>query len=70
MPMTIGSKLKQTISSLKGIQATLRIYAVQTKSEDARSAFTDALETTGQAIQDLEKRLQALEFEEPQYKGF
>lgn len=67
--MTIASQVKQTLASLKGARGTLRVYSTQTRDEEARSVFTDALEVTNSVIEDLEKRLQTLEFEEPQYKG-
>ncbi|OLN27064.1 DUF1657 domain-containing protein [Desulfosporosinus metallidurans] len=67
--MTVASQVKQTLASLKGARGTLRVYSTQTRDEEARSVFTDALEVTNSVIEDLEKRLQTLEFEEPQYKG-
>lgn len=67
--MTIGSKVKQTLANLKGIQGTLRIYSVQSQKEEAKAAYKEALTTTGSVIRDLENRLKTLEFEEPQYKG-
>lgn len=67
--MTVASQVKQTLASLKGARGTLREYSTQTRDEEARSVFTDALEVTNSVIEDLEKRLQTLEFEEPQYKG-
>lgn len=67
--MTVASQVKQTLAGLKGVQGTLRIYSAQTRDEETRSVFSEALETTGGIINDLERRLQVLEFQEPQYKG-
>jgi bacterioferritin (cytochrome b1) len=67
--MTVASQLKQTLTNLKGFRGTLRVYSTQTRDEETRSVFTDALEDTNTIIKDLENRLQTLEFEEPQYKG-
>jgi len=67
--MTVASQVKQTIASLKGTRGTLRVYITQTRDDETRSVFTDALNETNTIIEDLEKRLQVLEFEEPQYKG-
>jgi bacterioferritin (cytochrome b1) len=67
--MTVGSQVKQTLSSLKGAQATLRIYAAQTRDEETRAVYEEALASTGEIIKDLEERLHKLEFQEPQYKG-
>lgn len=67
--MTVASQVKQTLASLKGARGTLRVYSTQTRDEETRSMFTDALEVTSSIIEDMEERLGTLEFEEPQYKG-
>lgn len=67
--MTVASQVKQTLASLKGVQGTLRIYSIQTQDEETVSVYKEALETTAAVISDLEKRMQVLEFQEPQYKG-
>jgi hypothetical protein len=67
--MTVASQVKQTLASLKGIQGTLRIYSAQTQDEETKLVFNEALEITKEIINDLEKRDQVLEFQEPQYKG-
>lgn len=67
--MTVGSKVKQTLSSLKSAKSTLEIYAVQSQDEEAVYAFREAIDMVKGVLNDLEKRVQTLEFEEPQYKG-
>ena len=67
--MTVASQVKQTLASLKGARGTLRVYSNQTRDDESQAVFTDAIEETNTIIEDLEKRLQTLEFEEPQYKG-
>jgi Protein of unknown function (DUF1657). len=67
--MTVGSQVKQTIAGLKSAQATLKIYSIQSQSEEARSAFNQAVTSTAEIISGMEERLKVLEFEEPQYKG-
>ncbi|MBA1334548.1 MAG: hypothetical protein HPY66_2397 [Firmicutes bacterium] len=67
--MTVGSQVKQTLSSLKSAQATMKIYAVQTRNKETADAFDKAAAITGEIIKDLEERLQTLELQEPQYKG-
>jgi hypothetical protein len=67
--MTVGSKVKQTLSNLKGIESTLRIYSVQSRNKVERTVYTQELETVESVIKDIEDRLKTLEFEEPQYKG-
>lgn len=67
--VTVASQVKKTVATLKGNQATLRLYALQTKSEETRSVYKEALQVTEKMISDLESRVQTLEYEEPQYKG-
>ncbi|MEW6661429.1 MAG: DUF1657 domain-containing protein [Bacillota bacterium] len=67
--MTVAGQVKQTLASLKGAKATLDIFASFEKTE-AKQVFERNTERIGKVINELEKRLQALEFEEPQYKGF
>ena len=68
--MTTGSKIKQTLASLKGAQSTLRIYAVQAQDEKAKQVFKQALEETESIVKDIEARVRVMEYEEPQFKGF
>lgn len=67
--MTVASQVKQTLATLKGNQGTLRLYMLQTRDEETRLAYRETLVATGRIINDLEERLQTLEYQEPQYKG-
>lgn len=67
--MTVASQVKKTIATLKGNQGTLRLYALQTRDEETKLVYYEALEATGKIINDLEERMQTLEYSEPQYKG-
>lgn len=67
--MTVASQVKQVIAALKGSQGTIRLYAAQTQKEETRAVYDEAMETTSEIIRDLEKRLSAIEYQEPQYKG-
>ena len=67
--MTVASQVKQTLATLKGIQGTLRIYTTQTQDQETNTAYNEALNVTNAVINDIENRLQTLEFQEPQYKG-
>jgi len=66
--MTVASQVKQTLATLKGSQGTLRLYASQTRDEETKLVYKEALDATGIIINDLEKRMQFLEYQEPQYK--
>ena len=67
--MTVGSKVKQTLANLKGIESTLRIYSVQSTNEEEVIIYKQELQTVESVIKDVENRIKELEFEEPQYKG-
>lgn len=66
--MTVASRVKQTLAGLKSAQATLRLYAAQSQSQEAQIVFTDALEVIGGIGNEIEERLRTMEFQEPQYK--
>ncbi|TDF98136.1 DUF1657 domain-containing protein [Paenibacillus piri] len=68
--MTVGSQVKTCLASLKSAQASLEQFALNTQNQDAKNAFTTASQTTQQVINDIQSRVQQLENEEPQYKGF
>jgi len=68
--MTVGAQVKQTIASLKGARATLETMASIEENRDARAVLAGSVRRIDQIIKDMEKRVGAIEFEEPQYKGF
>jgi len=67
--MTVGSKVKQTLATLRGAEATLRVYSLQERDKEARAIYADAFEEISKIKIDLDKRVGVMEFEEPQYKG-
>ena len=67
--MTVSSKVKQTLATLKGTEATLRVYSLQERDKEARAIYSEAFEEISKIKIDLEKRVSTIEFEEPQYKG-
>lgn len=67
--MTVASQVKQTLATLKGNQGTLRLYALQTRDEETKLIYNETLKATSVMINDLERRLHTLEYQEPQYKG-
>lgn len=67
--MTVASNLKQTLVNLKGAQSTLRIYSIQIQDKKAKNVYREALKETEEVVQSLEKRLKAIQLQEPQYKG-
>ena len=67
--MTVASKIKQTLATLKGSEATLKIYSLQERDKEARAVYMEAFEEIHKIKMDLEKRVGEIEFQEPQYKG-
>ncbi|MEY8762828.1 MULTISPECIES: DUF1657 domain-containing protein [Clostridium] len=67
--MTVGSKVKQTLVTLKGAGSTLRLYSLQEQDKKARDVYGEAFEAVENVVQDLNRRIKFLKQEEPQYKG-
>ncbi|WP_347490652.1 DUF1657 domain-containing protein [Desulfoscipio sp. XC116] len=68
--MTVSGQVKQTIASLKGTKATLQAFAAVEANIQSRQTFERNIARLQGVIQDMNKRVSVLEFEEPQYKGF
>lgn len=68
--MTIGTQVKQTLAGLKGAQANLELFALNTQNKKAKQAYTEAAQQTNSIVNTLEQRVAELEKEEPQFKGF
>jgi hypothetical protein len=68
--VTVASQVKQTLASLKGAQANLETFALNTQNKQAKQLYTQAAQTTQSICDTLEQRVMQLETEEPQYKGF
>jgi len=43
--MTVASQVKKTIATLRGNQGTLRLYASQTRDEETKLVYNEALQT-------------------------
>jgi len=68
--MTISAQVRQTLASLKGVQATLETFASSEENQEAKAILSRNTQRINHVVRDMEKRLGVLEFEEPQYKGF
>lgn len=68
--MTVASSVKQTLAGLKGAQANLETFALQTQDKKTKQLYSQAAEQTQTIVDSLESRVQQLEQQEPQYKGF
>ncbi len=68
--MTVSSQVKQTIAGLKSAQASFEQFALQTENKQAKQLYENAAQQTMSILKSVEPRIQQLEQEEPQYKGF
>ncbi|MFH5182704.1 DUF1657 domain-containing protein [Paenibacillus sp. TAB 01] len=68
--MTVASSVKTTLASLKSAQASLETFALSTQNQEAKQLFENAAKQTQQICDQVSSRVQQLENEEPQYKGF
>lgn len=70
MNLTTSTDVKSCLASLKSAQASLEQFALSTQNKNAKQMFSQAAESTQQIVDQLAARVQQLENEEPQYKGF
>lgn len=68
--MTIACDVKKTMAGLKSAQASFETFAMQTQNQQAKDLYTQAAQQTQAIIDTLGPRVQQMEQEEPQYKGF
>lgn len=68
--MTVAQQVKTTLASLKSAQSNLETFALGTQNQQAKTLFETAAKSTQQIVDQLSSRVQQLENEEPQYKGF
>lgn len=68
--MTVATQVKTCLASLKSAQANLEQFALNTQNQEAKTTFSNAAQTTQQIVDQVNTRVQQMETEEPQYKGF
>ena len=68
--MTIASEVKQSLASLKGIEADLSSLALRTQDHQSKRTLHETMMVVHEIVTDLKKRIGELEREESQYKGF
>jgi conjugal transfer/entry exclusion protein len=67
--LTIVSNVKQTLSTIKNIEAQLSSFAINSLDENAKKVFHETMLTICDVKDDLQNRVYELERAEPQYKG-
>jgi hypothetical protein len=68
--MTIATQVKTCLASLKSAQASLETFALGTQNQEAKLLFENAAQSTQQIVDQVSSRVQQIENEEPQFKGF
>jgi len=68
--MTVASRVKQTVASLKSAEATIKNYALYHPDPNVKGVFENCHKNMKIMMDDMEKRLAQIEIEEPQFKGF
>lgn len=67
--MTVAANVNQCLATIKGIEAQLSIFALNSVEDEAQKAFHEAMLVIGEIKNDLLERKNKLELEEPQYKN-
>ncbi|TKC15828.1 DUF1657 domain-containing protein [Robertmurraya kyonggiensis] len=68
--MTIASDVKQSLASLKGVEADLSSLALRTQDHESKRTLHETMMIVHEVVTDLKKRIGEIELEEFQYKGF
>ncbi|MFA5536446.1 MAG: DUF1657 domain-containing protein [Bacillota bacterium] len=68
--MTISTNVKTCLASLKSAQASLEQFALGTQNQETKNLFENAAKSTQKVVEQIETRVQQIELEEPQYRGF
>ncbi|MEH7237177.1 DUF1657 domain-containing protein [Bacillus sp. JJ1562] len=68
--MTVGSQVKQCLSSIKSIEALFSSLALRTQDREAKRTFHETMMIMDEIKNDLKIRVSEIEREEDQYKGF
>lgn len=67
--MTVISNVKQSLSTIKGIEAQLSILALNALDPEAQRTFHEMMNVMNDIKKDLQVRVNEMLLEEPQYKG-
>lgn len=68
--MTIAANVKQSLATIKGIEADLSSLALRTQDQDSKKTLHETMMIMHEIVTDVKKRVGDLEREEFQYKGF
>jgi hypothetical protein len=67
--MTVAANVNQCLSTIKGIEAQLSLFALNFQDETAKRILHETMLVMEEVKKDLQSRVAELELEEPQYKN-
>jgi hypothetical protein len=67
--MTVAANVNQCLTTIKGIQAQLSMFALNFQDETAKRILHESMLVMEEVKKDLQTRITELELEEPQYKN-
>jgi hypothetical protein len=67
--MTVAANVNQCLSTIKGIEAQLSLFALNFQDETAKRVMHESMLLMEEIKRDLQNRITELELEEPQYKN-
>jgi hypothetical protein len=67
--MTVAANVNQCLTTIKGIEAQLSIFALNFQDDTAKRVLHETMLLMEEVKQDLQKRITEIELEEPQYKN-
>ncbi|WP_026693169.1 DUF1657 domain-containing protein [Peribacillus kribbensis] len=67
--MTVASNVKQTLASLKGIEAQLSAFALNSKDSEAQQVFHEAMIEMAEIKNEIQMRVYEIQREEEQYQS-
>jgi hypothetical protein len=67
--MTVASEVKQTLVNLQSAKATFESLEARIQIGETSKVFHEASKELKGIVEELQDRVEKLEFEEPQYKG-
>lgn len=68
--MTVASRLKQSLATLKHIEAGIHTFMERATDDQVKREFQSCQESLERIINRVETRIKEIELEEPQFKGF
>lgn len=67
--MTVAANVNQCLSTIKGIEAQLSLFALNFQDDTAKRILHESMLVMEEIKKDLQTRITELELEEPQYKN-